>query len=275
LALVDHVDVSAAWTTFGTQNIRSNWCWRAPSALQGLPSIFQVALVLFCPESPRWLVAKGREAEALSTLAYYHADGNEQDPLVQFEYEEIRSAIEFDRTVAANVGYKSLFTNRGNLKRLRIIVAIAFFSQWSGNGLLSYYLGAVLESIGITNPTIVLLINGLLAIWNFAWAVATSFSVERIGRRTLFLTSTAGILLSYTLMTICAAIFAQKGSHSAGNAFLAFVFLYNTFYEYVASRLHVTHLADMTVQFCVHTAYCRIHRRDPAVLHPCKRLQRV
>ena len=45
--------------------------------LQGLPSAIQVLLVCFAPESPRWLVAKGRDAQALKTLAYYHADGNE------------------------------------------------------------------------------------------------------------------------------------------------------------------------------------------------------
>ena len=41
-----------------------------------------------------------------------------------------------------------------------IIIAIAFFSQWSGNGLVSYYLNAVFKTIGITNVTIQLLITG-------------------------------------------------------------------------------------------------------------------
>lgn len=89
---------SATWTTFGTEFIKNNWAWRIPSILQGLPSIFQFVLVLWAPESPRWLVSKGREAEALKILAYYHADGDETDPLVLFEFNEIRTGIELDRT---------------------------------------------------------------------------------------------------------------------------------------------------------------------------------
>ncbi|KAG6847158.1 hypothetical protein C0991_002290, partial [Blastosporella zonata] len=69
--------IIAAWTTFGTFKINSTWAWRVPSALQALPSVLQVCLIWFCPESPRWMVSKGKDAEALKTLAYYHADGNE------------------------------------------------------------------------------------------------------------------------------------------------------------------------------------------------------
>lgn len=72
--------IIAAWTTYGTFKIPSSWAWRVPSALQGLPAVIQVALVMFGPESPRWLVSKGRDAQALHTLAYYHADGNESVP---------------------------------------------------------------------------------------------------------------------------------------------------------------------------------------------------
>jgi hypothetical protein len=76
-----------------------------------------------------------------------------EDPLVRYEFEEIKASIEFDRTVAANVGWLSLFKTVGNRKRMRIIIAIAFFSQWSGNGLVSYYLNQVFNTIGITDPT--------------------------------------------------------------------------------------------------------------------------
>ncbi|KAG6827547.1 hypothetical protein H0H92_011330 [Tricholoma furcatifolium] len=237
--------IIAAWTTFGTFKINSSWAWRVPSALQGLPSVLQVGLIWFCPESPRFLVSKGREAEALKTLSYYHADGNDQDPLVKYEFDEIKSAIEFDRTVAANVGWKSLFTTSGNRKRLRIIIALAFFSQWSGNGLVSYYLNKVFDGIGITNPTTQLLINGILQIWNLGWALFASFMVDRIGRRVLFLTSVCGMIIFYTLQTAMAGYFQNSGNAGAAHSVIAFIFLYYASYDLAFTPLIVSYTLEI------------------------------
>ena len=52
--------IIAAWTTFGTFKVESTWAWRIPSALQGLPSVIQIFFIWFAPESPRWLVYRGR-----------------------------------------------------------------------------------------------------------------------------------------------------------------------------------------------------------------------
>ena len=120
--------------TFGTFHIPNSWSWRIPSACQAIPSVLQVFLIPFAPESPRWLIAKGRDAEALRILAYYHANGNAEDPLVQFEFQEIKAAIAAEQ-LQKQTGWLTLFRTPGNRRRLRIIVAIAFFSQWSGNGL--------------------------------------------------------------------------------------------------------------------------------------------
>ncbi|KAJ7876724.1 hexose transporter [Mycena olivaceomarginata] len=237
--------IIAAWATFGTFKINSTWAWRVPSLLQAIPSVLQVILVLFAPESPRFLVSKGKEAEALRTLAYYHADGNEEDPLVQYEFQEIKAAIDFDRTVAANVGWKSFLSSAGNRKRVRIIVAIAFFSQWSANGLVSYYLNKVLDSIGVTDPTIQLLINGILQIWNLAWALAASSCVERFGRRLLFLTSVVLMTVFFTLQTICTARFRINGNESAAHAVIAFIFLYYAAYDLAFTPLIVTYTLEI------------------------------
>ncbi|KAJ8694658.1 hypothetical protein PTI98_007315 [Pleurotus ostreatus] len=237
--------IVAAWTTYGTFKIDNTWSWRIPSALQALPSVIQVLLVWAAPESPRWLVSKGRDDQAIKTLAYYHADGNINDPLVQYEYHEIRNAIDFDRTVAANVGWKALVATPGNRKRMRIILALAFFSQWSGNGLVSYYLNRVFDSIGITDPTIQLLINGILQIWNLAWALLASFLVDRIGRRVLFLTSAVGMLIFFVLQTVCSAQFAIHGTDAAAHAVIAFIFLFYASYDIAFSPLIVSYTVEI------------------------------
>lgn len=254
---------SAAWTTFGSFRINNTWAWRLPSLLQGATSVIQVLLVLLAPESPRWLVSKGREAEALRTLAYYHADGNEyvfthklcyrrieivhprQDPVVQFEFNEIKAALEFDRTVAANIGWKSLFATPGNRKRMRIIIAIAFFSQWSGNGLLSYYLSKVLNQIGITSASTQLLINGVLQTWSFIFALYASYTVNRLGRRFLFLTSAGLMLLFYMAQAICFAEYAQHGTAAVGHAVIAFIFLFSSAYALAFSPLVISYTVEI------------------------------
>ncbi|KAJ3887656.1 general substrate transporter [Lentinula edodes] len=237
--------IIAAWTTFGTFRIASTWAWRTPSALQGLPSVLQIFLAWFLPESPRWLVSKGRDDQALKTLAYYHADGNPNDPLVQYEFNEIKAAIEFDRNVVANVGWKSLFSTPGNRKRMRIIIAIAVFSQWSGNGIASYYLNQILTDIDITDPTVQLLINGILTIWSLFWALLASGLIDRLGRRFLFLSSTIGVLFAWIAQTVSFAVFWEHGIPAAAHSLIAFIFLFSAFYGLALSPLIVVYTVEI------------------------------
>ncbi|KAF8902994.1 hexose transporter [Mucidula mucida] len=237
--------IVAAWTTFGTFKISNTWAWRVPSVLQALPSVIQVILIWWAPESPRWLVSKGREEEALDILAYYHADGDRNDPLVQFEFQEIKAAIDFDRNVAANVGWKALIKTVGNRKRMNIIVAIAFFSQWSGNGIASYYLNKILKAIDITDSTTQLLINGILQIWNLAWALLASFLVDRAGRRLLFLLSGVGMFIFFGAQTVCFGVFSEKGTPGAAHGLIAFIFLFYAAYDIAFSPLIVSYTVEI------------------------------
>ncbi|EJC98582.1 hexose transporter [Fomitiporia mediterranea MF3/22] len=236
--------VIAAWLTFGTFHINTSWAWRVPSAVQAFPSVLQFILILFAPESPRWLVAKGREEEALDILAYYHTNGNKQDPLVQFEFQEIRSALAAER-LQKQTGWLQLVRTPGNRRRMRIIIAIAFFSQWSGNGLASYYLNKVFDTIGIQDRTEQLLISGGLSIWSAITAITGGLLCDKAGRRPLFLASTAGMLLFFVLQTICSAQFALHGNKAAGNAVVAFLFLYSAAYGMAYSPLITSYTLEI------------------------------
>jgi hypothetical protein len=70
----------------------------------------------------------------LEILAYYHARGDRGDPLVRFEYEEICTAIQNEK-LQDKRSWLDLIRTPGNRRRMRIAIAIAIFSQWSGSGL--------------------------------------------------------------------------------------------------------------------------------------------
>ena len=158
--------IVAAWTTYGTFNINNNWSWRIPSLLQGIPSVLQILLIFTIPESPRFLVSRGKDDAALRVITKYHCNGDSEDPLIAYEYNEIRAALEMERE-QKSVSWRSLLATPGNRRRMRVIVALGFFSQWSGNGLVSYYLTLVLKGIGITSVPTQDLINGILQIFNW------------------------------------------------------------------------------------------------------------
>lgn len=140
--------IAAAWITYGTFRLENDWAWRIPSILQCLASVVQILSCFFLVESPRWLVSRGKDEKARDVITKYHADGNADDPIVDLEMEEIRRALDFELEISASTSYLAFFKTKGNRHRFFIILAVGFFSQWSGNGLVSYYLTLVLDSIG-------------------------------------------------------------------------------------------------------------------------------
>jgi MFS family permease len=76
----------------------------------------------------------------------------------------------------------------------------------------------VLELVGIKDSKTQLLINGILQIVNFITAVGMCFFVDKIGRRKLFLVSTAGMLGAFVVWTICSSRFKASNDKAAANA---------------------------------------------------------
>lgn len=222
----------ASWVTFGTLKLQSNWAWRLPSLLQIVCSILVLCLIRFVPESPRWYISKDKPEKALQVLAYYHADGNEQDEFVQLEYLEIRTSFVLDKEANNSTKYIDFLKTSGNRKRIFIISALALFSQWSGNGLVSYYLNIILTSVGITNPEDQLGINAGLQSFGLIVAFAFSLLIDSLGRRQLYLLGTIGTLFTFVVWTILSARYTIEGGNPGlGKGVVIMIFLYNFFYN--------------------------------------------
>ncbi|KAF4775974.1 hypothetical protein HER10_EVM0002342 [Colletotrichum scovillei] len=218
--------IVAAWTVYGTIKYTGQVSWRVPVALQCLMPVLQLIGIFTLPESPRWLCSKDRSNEAFEILVKYHASGNREDPFVRAEFAEIQETIRLEK-LAAETGWMVFFQTPGNRKRLLLIVLTSFFSQCSGNGLVSYYLHDILSSVGIDEPNSQSLFNGGLQIWSFLVAICFSvYFIEKLGRRILFLIAAVGMLVIFSVWTGCSAVYAQTGNKDAGSAVLAMIFLF-------------------------------------------------
>ena len=75
------------------------------------------------------------------------------------------------------------------------------------------------------------MINGLLQVFNFIAAGSAAMLVDRLGRRTLFLWSASGMLLSFIIWTACSAVFDSTQGKPLGNTVIAFVFIFFFHYD--------------------------------------------
>ncbi|KAK7414939.1 hypothetical protein QQX98_006264 [Neonectria punicea] len=227
--------VAAAWTTFGTFSIDNDWAWRIPSYLQAAPALVQISAIWFLPESPRFLIAKGRAEDAKALLTKYHAEGDASSEFVDVEYRQMRVVIEAE--IANATGWKALLKTPGNRRRILVIVLLGLFSQWSGNGLVSFYLARVLETVGVTDARDANIINGCLMIFNWVTSVASAFASGHLKRRTQFLISVIGMLLVFSSQTLCAGLFNERGIEAAGRGVIAMLFLFYVFFNFAFNAL--------------------------------------
>ena len=214
--------IVAAATTFATYYRGGEWSWRLPLLIQVIPTSIQWSLAMFGPESPRWLISKGRDAEALRIMAKYHGNGDEQDPMVLYEYDEVKKAIASERE-NKRYGWTHLFNSPGMRRRSYMLIGLAVCSEWSGNSMVSYYLNQVLKTVGITDKPQQLGINLGLTTWNWTCAFTAGFNADKIGRRKLFLTSVSGMLACFTCVTICSSQYVEHGNVVAGKLTVFFI----------------------------------------------------
>lgn len=217
--------IIGAGITRRTLKIESDWSWRLPSILQAVPSLIQLATVFMIPESPRWLVAKDRQEEALELLIKIHAEGDASDPLPHAEFAEIKKALEIENAERKR-GWLEVLQSPAMRRRALVSGFLGVFCQFSGNALISNYLVKILTQIGITDSEQQLNFSLGREAWGFVVAFAMATLSPRFPRRRMYLLTACLLLVVYTSWTIAQARQRITGSDAAGITVIIFIYLY-------------------------------------------------
>ncbi|OAA79136.1 General substrate transporter [Akanthomyces lecanii RCEF 1005] len=231
--------VIGAWATYGCFRIPGSWSWRLPTLIQIVPSSYQLLLIFFCPESPRWLVAKGHPDKARAILVKYHGECDPNSQLVDFEFREIQEALA--KESEQNITWKDFFSSTANLKRIALCFATAVFSQSSGNLLVSNYLTQILKDTGLKSDKDITLVNGMVTLWQYIVAISVTGLINKFKRRTFFLVGSGGVVVTFVVWTIAAQQYLEHNSLAAGRLVLACIFVFQAFYTFAWTNLVVTY----------------------------------
>ncbi|KAF1802074.1 general substrate transporter [Mucor lusitanicus] len=196
----------AFWVNVGTESLTSDAAWRVPLGIQMAPAVILFFGTMFLPFSPRWLIKKGRNAEALAVLAKLHSAGDETAPHVVAEYEEIIAQVEHERAVSVD-SYLELF--KGTMfRRLVLGVLIQVFQQFTGINSIMYYAPTIFQQAGVPGRSASLIASGVNGVLNVFATIPAILFLDRLGRRFVLI---SGALAMGITMLLCGIVMAACG----------------------------------------------------------------
>ncbi|KAJ1023439.1 hypothetical protein NDA16_003056 [Ustilago loliicola] len=168
-------------TNIGTRGYGNSGQWRVPIALGIFFSSILAVGILFCPESPRWLAARGRNEEAYRSCAAVrgakYGDGN---PWVEAEYREIIAVVKADERIK-EAGWIDCFKPRNKtLYRTLLGMVLQAGQQFTGANYFFYFGTAIFRSVGLSDSFVTQIILGAV---NFGCTFLGLYILERFGRR--------------------------------------------------------------------------------------------
>lgn len=159
--------------------------WRWMFGVEALPALVFFALIFLTPQSPRWLVAKGRVDEARGVIARCGTDGGS----VEEEVQEIQRSLDLEHH-----SLRERFYSRRYLRPILLAVALAAFNQLSGINAILYYSPSIFKMAGAGVES-ALLQSVIVGAVMFVFTILAMFIIDHVGRRRLMIAGSLGYIL--------------------------------------------------------------------------------
>ncbi|KTW28185.1 hypothetical protein T552_02044 [Pneumocystis carinii B80] len=192
------------YLSYGCTKIKGPLSFRVAWGLQVVPGFIFSFLVLFLPQSPRWLASHDRWEEAQFIISKVNNSNNFNSPEVVSEIKDIKEAVESDKD---SVGYLALFS-KGSRTRTFVGFFTQVWQQFTGMNIIMYYVTNVFQMAGYSGVSN-LLISSIQYVLNVIMTVPALLFIDRWGRRPTFI---YGAVLMAILL-FAESIFMAIGGH--------------------------------------------------------------
>ncbi|MEU3309367.1 sugar porter family MFS transporter [Nocardiopsis sp. NPDC055551] len=178
--------------------------WQWMLAVEALPALVYLGLSLVIPESPRYLVRVGKTDQARKILAEVEGGGDDR---IDGRINEIREALGSE----VRPKLRDLTGRYGLLPIVWIGMAVSAFQQLVGINVIFYYSSSLWQSVGVAESDS-LLLSLFTSIVNIVGTVIAIMLVDKIGRKPLLLTGSAGMTVA-----LASAAFAFSNARVEGD----------------------------------------------------------
>lgn len=188
---------------------RAPGTWRWMLGVAGLPALLQFALMIFLPESPRWLYRKGKVEEAKAILEKIYP-AHQLETEMQDLHDSVEAEIK-ETGSAGKISYSELWKTKTVRRGLIAGVGLQIFQQFVGINTVMYYSPTIIQLAGIASNQTALLLSLVTSGLNAAGSIVSIYLIDRTGRRKLAAFSLSGVVIALALLS---GIFYQTTTHS-------------------------------------------------------------
>lgn len=179
------------FVTFYSSHFSTDWNWRTPWLVQLTVLLIFTLSLTWIPYSPRWLIDKGRDTEALQVLSLLHNLPSD-DTVVQKEFTDIQTLVLLEREKNQDErNYRELFEGN-HLKRTMYSFFISVATCFTGNVIIAYYAPKIFKNAGFSDISTSLALTGGMGFLSLVFtALSLGWWIDVWGRKAIFYTGSA------------------------------------------------------------------------------------